>query len=283
VREVMDEIVSFAELEQFIDLPVRTYSSGMFMRLGFSVAAHIRADVLLLDEVFAVGDEQFQRKCFGKIAEFKNRGGTIVFVSHDARAVERLCDRAVLLQQGELAFDGSTREAIAAYRRLLGAEESPEELEAGLHEWGTGEARIASAALADDSGEERAQFAAGEPVLVQLLVEAERGVTAPRVVIELRDDDGVVLGNVSQELAPLGWNGGGRHQVSFRVDRLPLAEGRFHLRVSLADASTGALLHALDDALRLFVFPAGTEAGVVLLEGAWSMQEIDPVAPTPEP
>ena len=96
----MDEIVSFAELEQFIDLPVRTYSSGMFMRLGFSVAAHIRADVLLLDEVFAVGDEQFQRKCFGKIAEFKNRGGTIVFVSHDARAVERLCDRAVSAAAG---------------------------------------------------------------------------------------------------------------------------------------------------------------------------------------
>jgi len=283
VREVMDEIVSFAELEQFIDLPVRTYSSGMFMRLGFSVAAHIRADVLLLDEVFAVGDERFQRKCFGKIAEFKNRGGTIVFVSHDARAVERLCDRAVLLRQGELAFDGSTREAIAAYRRLLGSEESPDELEAGLHEWGTGEARIASAALVDDSGEERAQFAAGEPVLVRLVVEAERGVTAPRVVIELRDDDGVVLGHVSQELAPLGWNGGGRHEVSFRVDRLPLAEGRFHLRVSLADASSGALLHALDDALRLFVFPAGSEAGVVLLDGAWSMQEIDSVAPTPEP
>jgi ABC-type taurine transport system ATPase subunit len=84
VREVMDEIVAFAELEKFIDLPVRTYSSGMYMRLGFSVAAHIQSDVLLLDEVFAVGDEQFQRKCFGKIAEFKNRGGTILFVSHDA-------------------------------------------------------------------------------------------------------------------------------------------------------------------------------------------------------
>jgi ABC-type polysaccharide/polyol phosphate transport system ATPase subunit len=283
VRELMDEIVSFAELEQFIDLPVRTYSSGMFMRLGFSVAAHIRADVLLLDEVFAVGDEQFQRKCFGKIAEFKNRGGTIVFVSHDARAVERLCDRAVLLRQGELAFDGPTRDAIAAYRRLLGAEQSPEELEAGLREWGTGEARISAAALVDDSGEERAQFAAGEQVLVRLLVEAEQGVAAPRVVIDLRDDDGVVLGHVAQELAPLGWNGGGRHEVSFRLDRLPLAEGRFHLRVSLADATTGAPLHALDDALRLFVFPSGAESGIVLLDGAWSMQEIDPVAPTPEP
>ena len=151
----MDEIVAFAELEQFIDLPVRTYSSGMYMRLGFSVAAHIQSDVLLLDEVFAVGDEQFQRKCFGKIAEFKNRGGTILFVSHDAQAVERLCDRAVLLRQGEVAFDGATREAIAAYRRLLAADANPDELEAGLREWGSGEARIVSAQLLDDDGDER--------------------------------------------------------------------------------------------------------------------------------
>ena len=90
----MDEIVAFAGLEEAIDLPVRTYSSGMTMRLGFAIAAHVEADVLLLDEVFAVGDEAFQRKCFGKIFEFKQRGGTIVFVSHDASAVERLCDRA---------------------------------------------------------------------------------------------------------------------------------------------------------------------------------------------
>ncbi len=164
VREVMDEIVAFAELEQFIDLPVRTYSSGMYMRLGFSVAAHIQSDVLLLDEVFAVGDEQFQRKCFGKIAEFKNRGGTILFVSHDAQAVERLCDRAMLLRQGEVAFDGPTREAIADYRRLLAADANPEELEAGLREWGSGEARIVSAQLLDDDGDERSQFASGEPV-----------------------------------------------------------------------------------------------------------------------
>ena len=194
VREAMDEIVAFAELEQFIDLPVRTYSSGMYMRLGFSVAAHIQSDVLLLDEVFAVGDEQFQRKCFGKIAEFKNRGGTIIFVSHDAQAVERLCDRAVLLRQGEVAFDGSTQEAIAAYRRLLAGDANPEELEAGLREWGSGEARIVSATLVDDDGDERAQFAAGEPATVRLRVAAQAGVGAPRVTIELRDDGGLVLG-----------------------------------------------------------------------------------------
>ena len=106
--ERFDEIVAFAELEHAIDRPVRTYSSGMTMRLGFAIAAFLEADVLLLDEVFAVGDESFQRKCFGVIAAFKERGGTILFVSHDASAVERLCDRAVLL-----GTDGRLRRARA--------------------------------------------------------------------------------------------------------------------------------------------------------------------------
>jgi lipopolysaccharide transport system ATP-binding protein len=283
VREVMDEIVSFAELEQFIDLPVRTYSSGMFMRLGFSVAAHIQADVLLLDEVFAVGDEQFQRKCFGKIAEFKNRGGTILFVSHDAQAVERLCDRAVLLRQGEVAFDGATREAIAAYRHLLADDANPEELEAGLREWGSGEARIVSASLHDVDGDERLQFASGEPVDLRLLVEAEPGLEPPRVSLELRGDGGAVLAHTTQDLASIGWSGGTRNALSYRLDRLPLADGRFHLRVALVHASTDALLHSLDDALRFFVFPSGVESGIVLLDGAWSLQEIRAAAPTSEP
>ena len=284
VREVMDEIVTFAELERFIDLPVRTYSSGMFMRLGFSVASHIRSDVLLLDEVFAVGDEQFQRKCFGKIAEFKHRGGTILFVSHDAQAVERLCDRAVLLRQGEVAFDGSTRDAIAAYRRLLAADANPEELEAGLREWGSGEARIVAAHLLDASGEPRTQFAAGEPVTVELIVEAQAQVAPPKVSLELRDDGGLVLGSVAQQTAELGWNGsGGKRELRFRLERLPLADGQFHLRVALADSESGQLLHSFDDALRFFVFPAGDETGAVLLDGTWTMKEIGPAAQIPRP
>jgi ABC-type polysaccharide/polyol phosphate transport system ATPase subunit len=281
VREVMDEIVAFAELEQFIDLPVRTYSSGMYMRLGFSVAAHIQSDVLLLDEVFAVGDEQFQRKCFGKIAEFKNRGGTILFVSHDAQAVERLCDRAVLLRQGEVAFDGPTREAIAAYRQLLAADANPEELEAGLREWGSGEARIVSAQLLDDDGDERSQFAAGEPATVRLVVAADAAVAAPRVSLELRDEGGLVLGTVAQETSMLGWNGaGGERELRFRLGRLPLADGHFHLRLALLDAD-GHPLHILDDAVRFFVFPPGDQTGSVLLDGAWSMQEIGRSEPIP--
>jgi ABC-type polysaccharide/polyol phosphate transport system ATPase subunit len=274
IREVMDEIVAFAELEHAIDLPVRTYSSGMYMRLGFSVAAHIEADVLLLDEVFAVGDEDFQRKCFGKIREFKGRGGTIVFVSHDAQAVERLCDRAVLLREGEVVFDGGTRQAIAEYRRLLAGDRSPDELAAGLREWGSGEARIVSARLVDADGDERFQFGAGEPATVELRVSSEASLAAPRVSLELRDDDGVVLAQVSSETDTLGWSAeAGERTLRFAIDRLPLAEGHFHLRCSLVEGETGALLHSLDDLVHFFVFPVGSETGAVLLEGSWSVKE----------
>jgi len=252
----------------------------MYMRLGFSVAAHVHADVLLLDEVFAVGDEEFRRKCFGKILEFKQRGGTIVFVSHDAQAVERLCDRAVLLRQGLVEFDGPTREAISHYRRLLAEERSPDELAAGLREWGTGEASIHGARLLDGEGDERRQYAAGEPFVVEFLVRSEAGVEAPLLSLELRDDDGVVLAGLTQPTAELGWSGkGGEHTLRFELDRLPLAEGRFHLRAALVGSDGERLLHTLDDAASFFVFPPGGESGAVLLAGRWSMEEIASSAP----
>ncbi len=276
VQEAMDEIVAFAELEEFIDLPVRTYSSGMAMRLGFAVAAHIQADVLLLDEVFAVGDEAFQRKCFGKIFEFKSRGGTILFVSHDAAAVERLCDRAVLLRRGEVAYDGPVQDAIAKYHRQLAAEENPDEVAAGLREWGTGEARIVAGRLLDGDGDERIQFLAGEPLAVRLHVVSEHSVPPPVVTLELRDENAIVLASAEQDTAELGWDERpGEHVIGFDVPRLPLADGRFHLRFALRDAASGRLLHLLDDALQLVVYPPGEERGAVMLDGRWSMEEID--------
>src|SRR5581483_1754911 len=175
----------------------------------------------------------------------KQRGGTIVFVSHDAQAVERLCDRAVLLRRGEVAFDGPTREAISRYRQLL-----------------------------DADGDERLQVAAGEPVVVRLVIWSEQRVAPPSVSLELRDDDGVVLGSVVQSTADLGWDGApGRRELRFELDALPLAEGRFHLRSALVEAEGGRLLHSLDDAIRFFVFPAGGQTGAVLLSGRWTMQE----------
>ncbi len=282
VRELMDEIVDFAGLEDAIDLPVRTYSSGMYMRLGFAVAAHIQADALLLDEVFAVGDEGFQRKCFGKIAEYKQRGGTIVFVSHDAAAVERLCDRSVLLRHGRVDFDGPVRDAIARYHALLAAEESPDELAAGLREFGTGEARIVEGVLVDAEGDERLQFTAGEPLTVRLRVSVEQPVEPPVVVLELRDDNGMLLASGEQDTAALGWRAEpGERVLELALDRLPLADGRFHLRFALREADGGRLLHLLDDALRFVVYPPGAERGPVLLDGRWTLKEIASEAETP--
>ena len=274
IRGLMDEIVAFAELERFIDLPVRTYSSGMYMRLGFAVAAHVQADVLLLDEVFAVGDEEFQRKCFGKIYEFKQRGGTIVFVSHDAASVERLCERAVLLRDGRVELDGSTQEAIARYHKLLADERDPEESAAGLREYGSGEVRIVEARLLGPEGEERLQLAAGEPLAVQLRVEAREAVPAPVVSLELRDEAGLLLASARQDTAELGWEEApGERVLRFAVERPPLADGRFRLRFELGDRTGRHLYHWLDDGVRFVVYPGETVRGPVLLSGSWSLDE----------
>jgi ABC-type polysaccharide/polyol phosphate transport system ATPase subunit len=280
VREHLDEIVAFAELERFLDLPVRTYSSGMAMRLGFAVAAHLEADVLLLDEVFAVGDEEFQRKCFGKIFEFKRRGGTIVFVSHDAAAVERLCERAILLRDGVVEFDGRTHEAIVQYHRLLAAERDPEERGAGLREWGSGEARIVEVRLLGPEGDERRQLAAGEPLALRLRVVTETLLPPPRLTLELRGESGALLAADTLDLGELGWDG--RRELALRYDlaETPFADGRFHVRAGLLSAD-GTVLHQLDDALAFIVYPAGGERGLVRLDGRWAREEIGAPAEMP--
>ena len=275
IREQLDEIVAFAGLEEFIDLPVRTYSSGMYMRLGFAIAAHLAADVLLLDEVFAVGDEAFQRKCFGRIFEFKRNGGTIVFVSHDAASVERLCERAVLLRAGSVAFDGPTRDAMTAYQRQLADEHDPAEHGAGLNEWGSGEARITEVRVCGANGEDRAQFLSGEPMSLRLRLVSERALPPPRLSLELRDEVGRLLAGTYVHTADLGWpDGPGEVGARFDVDSLPLADGRFELALSLAEYPGEHLYHHLAQGATFVVYPAGAERGALLLEGRWSRGEV---------
>ena len=270
VRERFDEIVAFAELEDFIDVPVRTYSSGMYMRLGFSVATHLNPDILLLDEVFAVGDEAFQRKCFGKILELRERGRTILFVSHAAPSVERLCDRAILLIEGRLAADGAAHEVISRYQELLAAEEAA----ATAHAWGTGEARVLSVRLEGADGEERRQFGSGGTLVARLRVEAAPEIEPPRVGVEFRDANGGLLGASEANGEDLGWTkGGGERELAFEVGRLPLSDGRFRLSVSLGDARSTRQYYRLDPAAEFTVFPDETTRGWFRFEGEWSMTE----------
>jgi ABC-type polysaccharide/polyol phosphate transport system ATPase subunit len=122
IKAKFDGIVSFAEIERFIEVPVKNYSAGMSARLGFAIATHVDPDVLLVDEVLAVGDESFQAKCLERMNGFRARGKTMVFVSHDLRTVETLCDRAILLDHGKVAAEGKPAEVVATYReRVAGA------------------------------------------------------------------------------------------------------------------------------------------------------------------
>ena len=274
VRERMDEIIAFAELERFIDLPVRTYSSGMHMRLGFAIAVHVDADILLLDEVFAVGDEAFQRKCVAKVLEFKERGGTVCFVSHSAPAVERLCERAVLLSKGEVEYDGPASEALKRYHSLLALEESPEELGAGLREWGTGEVRVTGVELVGADGLPRAQFSSGEPVTITLRLLGEQPVEPPLLSLEIRDSEGSLLGASRRDLQELGWDGSpGERELRFAIERLPLGEGEFQLSVTLANAEGTLRYHRVDSAVRFDVAPVDGGEGMVRLDGDWTLTD----------
>jgi ABC-type polysaccharide/polyol phosphate transport system ATPase subunit len=266
IRERFDEIVAFAELEHAIDRPVRTYSSGMTMRLGFSIAAFLEADMLLLDEVFAVGDESFQRKCFGVIAAFKERGGTILFVSHDASAVERLCDRAVLLQDGSVGFDGQVHEAITRYRRALAESADGPAASDGDHA-GTGEGRISAARLVGTDGEARDRFLAGEPFGLDVALVG--AVAAPTLHVELRDGSGLLVAEDVVATAPLGWDDSG-DGLALRLDvpAPPLQFGRFDVTLTLV-GDDGRLLDRLPRGIPMLVYPDDESRGLVRLGGTW--------------
>ena len=174
-----DEIVRFAEIEEFLDAPVKTYSSGMAVRLGFSIAAHCDPDVLLVDEVLAVGDEAFARRSLEKFAEFERAGKTIVLVSHDLALVEERCRRALWLDRGRLAADGPAGETVALYRERVAVHESerrgaaPAAPAAGSPpRIGSGAATLASVRLLDSAGRPTSRIASGAPARLEMEVAA---------------------------------------------------------------------------------------------------------------
>jgi ABC-type polysaccharide/polyol phosphate transport system ATPase subunit len=275
IRDSLDEIIEFAELERFIDLPVRTYSSGMYMRLGFAIASHLSADILLLDEVFAVGDEAFQRKCVDKVLEFRRSGGTILFVSHAAAAVERMCDRAVLLRDGQVAFDGEAHEALRRYSDMLVAQEAGSGHTSAPHESGSGEVRVTRVTLEDAGGGERTQLDADEPAVLKIWVASEAKLPPPALGVELRDGNDSLLGTHVQSTAELGWDGSpGERLFRFELDRLPVIEGRFRFGVALSDPAAGLSYHRLEKAAEFTVVPTTTEnRGWMRMTGRFILDE----------
>jgi lipopolysaccharide transport system ATP-binding protein len=282
IRERFDDIVGFAGLAAFIDNPVKTYSSGMYMRLGFAIAVTVDPDILLIDEVLAVGDEAFQHKCVGKIQEFKARGKTICLVSHDLGAVERLCDEAVWLDQGRLMGHGGTRQIIDRYlhhvageeARALGADHRAAEAQAAAgtaQRWGSRELELTRVRLLDRSGAERYLYEAGEPCTIQLAYRAARPVEDPVFGIGIFRKDGVCCYGTNTAIEGLHLGKlEGEGEVGVEVHRLDLVEGEYLLDVA-AHARDG---HAYDYHSRLYAFAVRSrvkDTGVARLAHAWRL------------
>jgi rfaE bifunctional protein nucleotidyltransferase chain/domain len=251
VEERFDDIVAFAELQEFIDAPVKTYSSGMYMRLGFAVAIHVDPDVLLIDEVLAVGDEAFTRKCLDKIGEFRRRGKTIVLVTHSLGLVEKMCDETLWLRHGRLVDQGDPRRVVDAYLTYVaGGEEALLAREAaaataadaqepgaahGYREgrWGSREVEITSVRLLDDRGQSRHVYVPGESLTVALGVRAAQEVHDFVFGVGLFTADGVQVYGTNthlEEYVPRLAAGAGEVKLTLRD--LRLVEGTYLVDVA---------------------------------------------------
>ena len=291
-REVdrrMDDIVSFAEIARFIDQPVRTYSSGMQMRLAFSIASHVEPDVMLLDEVLAVGDEAFQRKCFGRVFDYKRRGGTIIFVSHDAAAVERICDRAVLISDGEIVVDAEAHEAVARYHRLLAEGTTIDSTAAnaaapGLaaddpiftdeRSTGTKTALIRAVRLIGPDGPTK-RLLSGSPVTVELDIDPLHEVLdVANVGVRIDTVDGVIAFGRNTLSLPVPQPILQPTTVRMQIASLPLHEGQFTIGVGLASHDERTSYHWLERWIEFTVFQRTSGFGLVAVDPTWSFEAL---------
>jgi ABC-type polysaccharide/polyol phosphate transport system ATPase subunit len=267
-----DEIVAFAELEEFIDAPVKTYSSGMYMRLGFAVAIHVDPDVLLVDEVLAVGDEAFTHKCLDKFAEFRRRGRTVLLVTHSLDLVTRFCDEALWLDGGLARAQGDPKRVVDAYlmdvagqedrqlaasdvevgRALSGAPGGPEGsaphqestdappdmFRAVEGRWGSREVEILDVALSTGNGHAAHVFQSGDPIEIRLRVRARQPVTDFVFGVGIFSADGICCYGTNTQIE--GARPGelrGDAEVRFVIDRLELVDGTYKLDVAVHRAN----------------------------------------------
>jgi len=258
VEERFDDIVDFAELREFIDAPVKTYSSGMYARLGFAVAIHVEPDVLLIDEVLAVGDEAFTRKCLDKIAEFRRRGKTILIVTHSLGLVEKMCDDVLWLRHGRVADHGDPKRVVDAYltyvaggeERLMAAGQGQQgavadappadtaPVEGSVHgyrpgRWGSREVEITRVRLVDSRGRERHVFVPGESLTLALSVRTSAPVEDFVFGLGLFGSDGVSIYGTNTDLED--WKPRrleGEAEVSLVLEDLRLVAGTYLLDVA---------------------------------------------------
>ena len=244
IARKLDAIIAFSGLERFMDTPVKRYSSGMYVRLGFAVAAHVDADVLLVDEVLAVGDAEFRRKCTERMNELRGSGTTLIFVSHNMYQVRRLCDRALLLLNGELHFLGKTSEAISAYERTLHVSVDQEaDSETPAMTDGPVTLMISDIALLDQEGRPTDRLKCDQDLVVQVSYCSFQPIVNPIVRIRLVRSDGTVCAMTASAYYPhLDWTLTGEGAIGIKFEPVQLASGRYLVDLNILDSTDSMLL-----------------------------------------
>jgi lipopolysaccharide transport system ATP-binding protein len=231
----LDEIIAFADLEEFIDTPVKRYSSGMYARLGFAVAAHVDPDILLVDEVLSVGDIGFRDKSYQRMLGFRDSGTALVFVSHNMAAVTQMCERVVWLEQGQVCMDGAADEVVRAYlndfdRELLESSLEEYRLESG----GSGEIVVARVTVHGSDGTERDAFRRGEDVAVRLHYHAREAVTSPMFMVYVVGQSGSLFsGNMVFDGLQPEQLGAGRGIMECRFKEVSLLPAVYRIAVQI--------------------------------------------------
>lgn len=240
INDRLDTIVEFTELGDFIYEPMKTYSSGMIMRLAFSVAIHADPSAFVVDEALSVGDAYFQQKCIRKIKEFKKNGGSIVFVSHDMNAVKVLCDKAMLLEQGECIETGSPESIVNSYNFLIARRSSGEEIvlrrsrEGERSAFGNNKISIDSIQMLDHDGNMVNILQTGSPAQMEIWITGQENLDDVTVGIMIRDKFGQdIFGTNTYHLAcPLQVQKGKRYKIIYNFDELNIGPGKYSLTVA---------------------------------------------------
>jgi ABC-2 type transport system ATP-binding protein len=244
IAKHFDDIVAFAELEHFIDQQVKYYSSGMYVRLGFAVAINVDPDILLIDEVLAVGDEVFQKKCLDRVEALQATGKTILFVTHSADLTRKICDRVIVLDHGDMVANGVPGESIRIFREYLHGHLLEDESETGPPLYAADpRIRISSVSFEHPGQPDRRYLYAGEPLAVRVGIEATERVTDAVLGFEVRDATGEVLfasdtDMLGTPLPPLE----GLAEITIAIGGVPLLDGAFPMSIQLKDRQGGRLL-----------------------------------------
>ncbi|MDP3981248.1 MAG: ABC transporter ATP-binding protein [Chlamydiota bacterium] len=269
IEERYDEIVQFSELDEFMDVPVKHYSSGMYVRLGFAVAVIADPDILLIDEVLAVGDASFRKKCLAKISEFKRAGKTLLFVSHDMETVVKVCDRVLLLDQGSIVEWGNPREVADDYLRM-GLHRQGEPL--AKREWGSREAQITGIRIMDGEGNDKDQFVLHDVMALEVSYKADRRLENPVFGFSIADQDGNVCFGSNTQLSGQQIDAiSGEGKVCATIKDLPFLRGKYFLSFSIHSHDHLINYHRKENTHKIMIVSERDEIGYLDIPTEWNV------------